>query len=45
MIEVCDVCGAEVMNLPPDGISYCMECERVVEGNTHLEDEDERQDS
>ena len=38
--EVCDACGTEAMTLPP-GLLYCFECERVVEGQTHKEDEDD----
>ena len=36
-IEVCCACGVEVTHLPPDGISFCNECDRVVEGYTRLE--------
>ena len=37
--EVCTACDNEVTHLPPDGLSYCGECERIVEGQTRLEDD------
>lgn len=33
-IQVHKGCGAEAINLGDDGISYCTECETIVEGET-----------
>lgn len=30
----CPACGEEVQSLPPDGIDYCGDCERICEGDT-----------
>lgn len=33
-IECCPYCGQEVSHLPPDSLSYCNDCDQLVEGNT-----------
>jgi len=35
-IEVHMGCGAEVVGIGEDGISYCTECEHIVEGDTEM---------
>lgn len=39
-MNTCPYCEAEVIQLPPDGIDYCPECEVITEGAT-LNGEDE----
>lgn len=31
---ICVSCLTETTQLPPDGLDYCPECERIAEGNT-----------
>lgn len=33
-IEICPYCKCEVSHYEPDAVSYCQECEVVVEGST-----------
>lgn len=35
-IEVCRGCASEVQRLGEDGISFCPECEHIVEGDTEI---------
>jgi len=35
-IQVHKGCGAEAVNMGEDAISYCTECERIVEGDTEM---------
>lgn len=32
--EACPFCDAEVSHLAPDGLSFCDDCEKIVEGST-----------
>lgn len=35
-VEIHKCCGGEVRGLPPDSISYCIDCEHIVEGDTEF---------